>query len=188
MKSSFKKPFLYAFLLLFFGAGGYIFFSKPALSSVDQHKKWGVEFYEKRDFERAAVQFRAASRLAPQDLISFYYLALISLEQKEYQKAAAYAGQAIKIDPNSDDGYYYLGKALQGEKKYKEAIRAFSYSNKIKKFPGNYIQKGFCYLKLKKFKKAKKAFVRANTLTPSVSAYFGLARSNYFLRKNDLAL
>jgi len=91
--------------------------------------KLGAYYLRFDDIPKAAVQFKAVTRLAPQDPQAHYLLALIYSSEHRYDLAASEYEIILKDsaidDPANTDAYMYLGQLYYAQDKYPQAIGQF---------------------------------------------------------------
>lgn len=89
---------------------------------VNSLVKEGCDFAENKDYDNAAIRFRAALCIKPDDIDAMYNYALIcrdmylAVEDEEYigrlkAESIEYFELLVVIHPGFDQGYYYLGYA-----------------------------------------------------------------------------
>ena len=77
--------------------------SKPPAEQYKDYMASGQEFVDESDRAAAAIQFRNAARVMPNEAEPHYQLALVEVQQKKLQDAYRSASQAARIRPGHED-------------------------------------------------------------------------------------
>ena len=92
--------------------------------------KLGAYYLRLDETQKATIQLKAVTRLAPQDSQAHYLLALIYSSEHKYDLAASeyesILKNAVQDDPANTDVYMYLGQLYYAQSKYPQAIEQFS--------------------------------------------------------------
>jgi tetratricopeptide (TPR) repeat protein len=91
--------------------------------------KLGAYFLRLEQIDQATAQFKAVTRLAPENPQAHYLLALIYSSEHKYDLAATeyeiILKNTAKDDPANTDAYMYLGQLYYAENKFPQAIAEF---------------------------------------------------------------
>ena len=91
--------------------------------------KLGAYYLRLDEPQKAAVQFKAVTRLSPQNSQAHYLLALIYSSEHQFDLAASeyeiILKNAAQGDPANTDVYMYLGQLYYAQQKYPQAIEQF---------------------------------------------------------------
>ncbi len=79
----------------------------------------------KSDFDNAAAEMKRVIALNPRNVVAYYSLGMIYLEQKLPSKAQDIFAQLLRIDPNSADGHDGLADALADQHRNLEALEEY---------------------------------------------------------------
>jgi len=82
----------------------------------------GFSYFRQENFDRAFLYFNAAVQANPRLYWSWYYLALLNLEDAD---AETYLKKAIVANQEFAPAYYWLGRYYGKRGMFEEAIRAF---------------------------------------------------------------
>ncbi|GFO65321.1 tetratricopeptide repeat protein [Geomonas paludis] len=85
----------------------------------------GAGFFQKKDYARAASEFKRAVSLDPTNAQSYNYLANAYLAQKKYDDAIKTYKTSLTIDPTQDSVHTNLGNLYLQQKKYNLAEKEF---------------------------------------------------------------
>lgn len=84
------------------------------------------------DFGKAAVWYRKAMRLRPEDATFHIYLGSNAFKRGRYKQAEAHYRHALKCSEGClDEAYFNLGGILLGRRNYPEAIKCYREALKI---------------------------------------------------------
>jgi len=91
--------------------------------------KLGAYYLRLDEIQKAALQLKEVTRLAPQETQAHYLLALIYSSEHKYDLAASEYEIILKTaahdDPADMDAYMYLGQLYYAQAKYPQAIEQF---------------------------------------------------------------
>jgi len=85
----------------------------------------GVNRYNDRDLDAAAVSFRKALERDPRISVAHYYLANIFNEKGRTGEAIAEYQQAISMNPNLEEAHYNLGVIYDRQGQVQDALAAY---------------------------------------------------------------
>lgn len=85
----------------------------------------GAAFFQKKDYTRAASEFKRAISLNPTNAQSYNYLANAYLAQKKYDDAIKTYRNSLTLDPTQDSVHTNLGNIYLQQKKYNLAEKEF---------------------------------------------------------------
>jgi len=91
----------------------------------------GLEFYQKKDFSRAAGEFKRAIAMDPTNPQSYNYLANSYLAQKKPEEAIKVYKNSLALDPYQDSVHVNLGNIYLQQKKYNLAEKEFKAASKV---------------------------------------------------------
>ena len=99
-------------------------------AEVRKHAAQGAEFFQRRRYADAEVEYRAAVHLDPENADLHVALSRSLTGQKKVDEAMQEAREALRLNPNYDLGHYSLGNALLAKgnldgatAEYREALR-----------------------------------------------------------------
>jgi tetratricopeptide (TPR) repeat protein len=72
----------------------------------------GKKFLAQKDYSRAIIEFRNATRPIPKDAEPWYQLGMAALQAKQFQQAVAAFRQAVKLNPNHAGAQLRLAELL----------------------------------------------------------------------------
>jgi Tfp pilus assembly protein PilF len=98
--------------------------AKTALSS-------GVDFYQKKNYARAAKEFQRSISLDPTNIDSYNFLAQTYLQQNKTGEAIKTYKLSLSIDQTQDSIQRSLASIYLGQKKYGDAEKAYKASIKL---------------------------------------------------------
>jgi tetratricopeptide (TPR) repeat protein len=84
-------------------------------AAIRQHVARGAEFIQKRQYEQAEQEYRAALLLDAQNALLYVSLAYSLDQQKKWDDAATAAREALRLNPNSALAHSTLGVALESK-------------------------------------------------------------------------
>ena len=84
--------------------------SKPPAEQYKDYMASGQAFVDESDWAAAAIQFRNAARVMPNEADPHYQLALVELQQKKLQDAYGSAARAARIDPDHEQAHLLLAQ------------------------------------------------------------------------------
>ena len=94
------------------------------------HSVYGLDFYEKKDYDHAISEYSEAIRLDPNNDFAnasvYYYRGLAYRYKSEYDQAIRDFNRAILLNPVRANAYYYRGIAYYHKEEYDNAIRDFN--------------------------------------------------------------
>lgn len=96
----------------------------------------GSEYLKKREWEKAAGEFKEAVKYRPDKFETHYGLALAYLKLRNLESAIEEFKKAININPENMDAHYSLGVAYQRAGMLEPAMK--EYSTVIKAIPNSY--------------------------------------------------
>jgi tetratricopeptide (TPR) repeat protein len=79
----------------------------------------------KGDYDDAAAEMKRVIALNPRNVVAYYSLGMIYLQQKQPTKAQDIFAQLLKIDPKSADGHNGLADALADQHRNQEALEEY---------------------------------------------------------------
>lgn len=91
-------------------------------NSVDTHGALAEAYFDKRDFDNAAVEMKRVLELDPHNETAQFELGRIYLAQKQPAKAEDTFTQILKADPNSANGHAGMAQVLAATGHYAEAL------------------------------------------------------------------
>ena len=94
------------------------------------HCVYGLDFYKRKDYDRAISEYTEAIKLDPNNDFAnasvYYYRGLAYRYKKEYDEAIRDFNRAILLNPVRANAYYYRGLAYYHKEEYDNAIRDFN--------------------------------------------------------------
>lgn len=128
----------------------------------------------------ATHAFLQALRLDPRYVDSMVNLALIAMRKKNYDEAVRLCRVALRVDRFNAEAWNNLGKAYYAQGRFREAIKAYEQALKspdVNSPEVHHLNLGFCYYKLRDWKKSGAAFAKAFEINPGFAyAYYCLAQ------------
>ena len=98
----------------------------------------GIQRHDANDFQGAVEKYKQALKLAPDDPLANYEIALSYFSLQDYENSYRHAQKVLKLDKNfQKDAYNIGGSALDAMGKPKEAVKL--YRKAIKAFPDDYL-------------------------------------------------
>ncbi len=94
----------------------------------------GNSFFQKKDFNKAAVEYEKALQVNKNSVKGLYNLGNTRYETKEFDKAIEYYKAAAETAENDNikaNAYHNLGNAFINKKKYQEAVDAYKNSLRL---------------------------------------------------------
>jgi len=82
----------------------------------------GVAYFDKKDYDRAVVDFTQAIRLNPNDAFAYSYRGRAYAGKRDYDRAIADCTEAIRLDQNLATAYSGRGYAYERKRNYDRAI------------------------------------------------------------------
>lgn len=104
--------------------------------------------------------------------------ALVYVDLEEYEKAENDYKKAIELNPNNRSANNNMGEMYEKRKMYDKALEYYTRQLDIEAGDYYYINRGWCYIKLKRYEEAQKDFNLAIEMEPkNPYAYNGLAHT-----------
>lgn len=133
------------------------------------HSVYGLDFYQKEDYDHAISEYTEAIQLEPNnDFVNasvYYYRGLAYRYKKEYDKAISDFNRVILLDPVRANAYYYRGIAYYHKEEYENAIRDFNQAILLDPSdPAAYYYRGVAYREQGKDAEAQADFEKSNQL------------------------
>jgi tetratricopeptide (TPR) repeat protein len=91
----------------------------------------GLSFYQKKDYTKAASEFKRAISLAPSNTQAFNYLGNCYLAQNKTSEAIKVYKSSLSVDPTQDTVHTSLANIYLGQKNYTAAEKEFKAAIKI---------------------------------------------------------
>ncbi|MBW2107616.1 MAG: YcaO-like family protein [Deltaproteobacteria bacterium] len=138
---------------------------------------------ETRDPRRAFAELRHMDALLPGKYYIQFYLGSCSLKLGDPAAATAFFQQALVLEPNREDRasiYSYLGQALKARGQYSQALDVLEQAlacDTERTDVHNLM--GFCYFKLKEYRKAIQCFQEVLRLDPTSAIDYANIAANY---------
>ena len=85
----------------------------------------GSAYMERKEFDRAEVEFRDVTVLAPDYPRGYYNLGLLALRRERYDDARGYFLQTADVAPGYTEAYHVLGTEALKRRRFEEARAAF---------------------------------------------------------------
>lgn len=108
--------------------------SRPEAQAA-KYLKRGNQFYERKDFARAALEYKNAIQARPSDAEAHYRLALVCLETGEARTAVALLRKALSLEPRHVNAQLRLAELMafsrnpqileESEKRLREIVASF---------------------------------------------------------------
>jgi tetratricopeptide (TPR) repeat protein len=151
----------------------------------------GIDKYQNKDYEGAAIAFKRAFGLSPYSDFAYEatkYASMAFQALGQTDQAIAVYEQAIKVNSTDDRLHLDMGNLLFGEEQYGEAIEHYEEAVRLYDDSTNRFSLGQAYLKTGRYNDAENQFekiVQRGGLE-SRNGYFGLGQT-YKARKNYTA-
>ena len=154
-----------------------------ASSSLAQNDyRLGIEYFNNKEFEKAAVTFESLMQQKPSETYLRYYIKSL-LEQKKYveaEKAIKRYGRKLLDNPSFKvevaQFYKIMGQTREAEKMFREAI------SKSTKDRNTAILVANRFINLRQFEMAEQVYLEASKALKNVSFEQELANVYYFMR------
>lgn len=91
----------------------------------------GNQLMQRKSYQEALKKFEQAANLDSNEYRSYYFSAVIYLDEKNYTKTVEYINKCIQKNPEYPKAYLVLGKALSKLNNYPEAMKAYETATKI---------------------------------------------------------
>ncbi|MBU5638025.1 tetratricopeptide repeat protein [Geomonas sp. Red69] len=128
----------------------------------------GAGFFQKKDYTRAASEFKRAISLDPTNSQSYNYLANAYLAQKKYDDAIKTYRTSLTIDPTQDSVHTNLGNIYLQQKKYNLAEKEFKDAARLN--PSDTLAPytlGQLYLQTGRLPEAEAQFKKVSKMAPT---------------------
>ena len=107
--------------------------------SVATHGALAEAYFDKRDFDNAAVEMKRVLALDPHNETAQFELGQIYLAQRQPAKAEDTFAQLLKANPNSANGHAGMAQVLTATRHYAEALAEYKRVAEIdSRYPGVY--------------------------------------------------
>jgi tetratricopeptide (TPR) repeat protein len=150
----------------------------------------GIQFYERRDYDKALELFQQAATEFPTSMTAQYELALTYAARKDFQKAIDIAAKATDFkDPELARVYALIGNVLDMNGEPKRAVEVYRKGIEFATETTStlYYNMGITYVEALKDSPAAKAAFKQSALVDPTHASTQLMLSKMFLR-DDLRL
>lgn len=87
--------------------------------------KQGGQYFKRRDYKKAAEQYRKATNVDPTDATTFYNMGLAYWKGRSFSEAIGALSTAVDLDPTHKKAYKALGDLYRATRKNSDAIRAY---------------------------------------------------------------
>jgi tetratricopeptide (TPR) repeat protein len=101
-------------------------------SESDPNNLLALYWIEKNDIGKAKEQFEAATKRDPDNVVAYYYLGLITLNQNNTQSALGYVQKAIALAPAYKPAYDLLAKIYEQRGDMANAQKVRQYMSQLK--------------------------------------------------------
>ena len=128
----------------------------------------GAAFYQKKDYTRAANEFKRAISLDPTNAQSYKLLASTYLAQNKFDDAIKTYRNSLSLDPTQDSIHTSLGNIYLQQKKYNQAETEFKAAIKLN--PTDTLAPytlGQLYLQTNRYADAETQFKKVERMAPS---------------------
>lgn len=98
---------------------------------AEGYRQRGLIYYRKKNFKRALVDFKQASRLDHQDAGTWNHMGLCYDSLGDCQQAVESHKKALSMDPQMKEAWVNLGQAYKDWGKYEEAMENFNKALKM---------------------------------------------------------
>ena len=146
-------------------------------SAGKRHNDLGVDYTNKRNYEKAIQHFNRAIHLDPEYAIAYLNRGMYYFHQENYEKAIQDFDQAIQLEPVYVSAYNNRGRAYYRQKNYEKAIQDLDYAIELN--PDHlaaHYNRGCVYEAQKEFVKAIQDYKKVINLNSKyASAYRKLA-------------
>jgi tetratricopeptide (TPR) repeat protein len=136
----------------------------------------GLEFYQKKDFSRAAGEFKRAIAMDPTNVQSYNYLANSYLADKKPEEAIKAYKNSLALDPYQDTIRVNLGNVYLQQKKHSLAEKEYKEASRVN--PSNTVAPytlGQLYVQTERFAEAETQFKKVQKMVPyDANPYFSL--------------
>jgi predicted Zn-dependent protease len=94
------------------------------------HLNYGILLMKQNRDESAAEEFRAETKLNPNDGAAWIWLARLAVERQDAPEARADAAKARALDPQNGLSYYIEGRSFMIERRWENALEALREAEK----------------------------------------------------------
>ena len=127
----------------------------------------GLEFYQKKDYSRAAAEFKRSIAMDPTNTQTYNFLANSFLAQNKPEEAIKVYKNSLSMDPSQDSVQVSLGNIYLQKKDFPKAEKAFKAA--IKANPGSTVAPytlGQLYLQTGRLPEAEAQFKKVQRMAP----------------------
>ncbi|OGU10231.1 MAG: hypothetical protein A2075_21500 [Geobacteraceae bacterium GWC2_58_44] len=136
----------------------------------------GLEFYQKKEYSRAAGEFKRAIAMDPTNVQSYNFLANSFLAQKKPDEAVKVYKNSLALDPYQDSVHVNLGNIYLQQKKYHLAENEYKAASKVN--PGSTLAPytlGQLYVQTERYPEAVTQFKKVQKMAPfDANPYYSL--------------
>lgn len=174
----------YYFAYLCSSVGNYddtIYYVNKSISIKDVLYKYYLRAYAykvKRRYSKAIDDYNYIIQKDDRADQAYNNRGLVYAEIKDFEKAEADYKKAIELNPNNHSVNNNMGEMYENQQMYDKALEYYTKQIDIEANDYYYINRGWCYIKLKKYKEAQKDFnlaIKMDSKNPY--AYNGLAHT-----------
>jgi tetratricopeptide (TPR) repeat protein len=145
----------------------------------------GNDYFDKKDYDRAIVNYTEAIRLDPKYTIAYNDRGAAYSNKNDYNRAIADYTEAIRLDPKLALPYKNRGNAYYYKKDYDRAIADYTEAIRLNpKDAMQYVSMGNAYFDKKDYDRAIADYTEAIRLNPNYAAAYN-NRGNAYVNKKD---
>lgn len=160
-------------VLFFLSSSGLAQPNQMKLESAEFYKSRGLANLEKRQYDKAILDFNKALKINPNDPYAHYDRGRTYAEQGQYDLAISDYTKTLEIYPRFGDAYLYRGLAHHAKGQYGQAISDFTKALETNpEDAGTYYARGVTYYIKKEYEKSWMDIKKAQSLGYSIHPKF----------------
>ncbi len=138
-----------------------------SFTDANKYFNRGNELLDKRDYEKAIVQYNMALLLKPTFSEAYFNRALCYYRLENFDKSIVDYSKAAELDPTNPFIYNNRGDCHYQKDKFQEAIKDYNKAIELDpKYMKAYYNRGLCYANIKEYEKSIADYTKAIKLKP----------------------
>lgn len=131
------------------------FEKKVDYNSAVKHNNKGIDYFNKKRYEKALEEYNIALKINNQYDIAYNNRGIVYFNQGKYKEAIEDYNKALELNPNFENGYFNRGNVYFNQGKYKEAIEDYNKGLELNpNFENGYLNRGSAYFNIEKHTEA----------------------------------